>query len=53
MFFREKDLTDLRRILDVQAEGLDRDWMREQFQDMYGKWDPRLSRWDEITADAK
>jgi len=50
MFFREKDLTDLRRILAVQAETLDRDWVRGQLLDMYGRRDPRLSRWDEIAA---
>ena len=50
MFFREKDLTDLRRILAVQAARLDRDWVRGQLQDMYGRRDPRLSRWDEIVA---
>lgn len=53
MFFREKDLTDLRRILHVQAERLDRGWVRERLQLMYGKRDPRLSRWDEIIAAAE
>jgi len=26
-------------------------WVRAQIEDMYGKWDPRVSTWDELVAE--
>jgi hypothetical protein len=47
MFFREKDLLDLKQILKHQKT-LDRQWVRHQVQEIYGPRDTRLIRWDEI-----
>jgi len=51
MFFRRKDLADVEQILRVQVERLDRDWVRSQLEEMYGRRDPRLSTWDELVAE--
>jgi hypothetical protein len=50
MFFREKDLVDVKQILRVQGSGLDRDWIREQLVQIFGVRDPRIAAWDECTA---
>ena len=51
MFFRRKDLADVEQIIRIQAERLDRGWVRAQIEEMYGKWDPRVSTWDELVAE--
>ena len=51
MFFRERDLVDLKQILRTQAEGFDRDWVRNQLSATFGSRDPRVVRWDEMTSD--
>lgn len=51
MFFRRKDLADVEEILRVQGESLDRNWIRSQLVEMYGRRDPRISYWDELCAE--
>jgi hypothetical protein len=51
MFFRPKDLVDLQRILEVQRDKLDRSWIRAELEELYGRRDPRLSRWDELVEE--
>ncbi|MBX3469360.1 MAG: hypothetical protein KF878_21005 [Planctomycetes bacterium] len=48
LFFRDKDLGDLRRLVAVQAEALDRAWVRDQVVGMVGEDDERVAAWDEI-----
>ena len=49
MFFREKDFVDLKQILRTQGSRFDREWVRLQLESIFGKRDPRVSRWDDIT----
>ena len=51
MFFRRKDIADIEQILRIQAETLDRDWIRKQLVDIYGSRDPRVAQWDELDAE--
>ncbi len=51
MFFRRKDVADVEQIIRVQGTNLDRAWVRDQLVDMYGKRDPRIPQWDELTAE--
>ena len=51
MFFRRKDLADVEQILRTQGKQLDRVWVREQLEKLYGGRDPRLSQWDEIARE--
>ena len=51
MFFREKDLVDLRQILVIQQNHFDRVWVRQQLQDIFGKRDPRLAAWDRLVLE--
>jgi len=51
MFFRRKDLADLEQIIRIQGKRLDRAWVRGNIEQMYGKRNPRLSAWDELTAE--
>lgn len=53
MFFREKDLVDVKSMLRTQGANFDRQWVREQLVDIFGKRDPRIARWDEIDRDVK
>lgn len=53
MFFREKDLVDLRKILINQRDSFDRKWVREQLVEIYGSRDTRIIRFDELLADSK
>ena len=52
MFFRLKDLADVEEILRVQGEGLDRHWVGGQLEEIYGRRDPRISRWRDLVAAA-
>lgn len=52
MFFRRKDIADVEQLLRVQP-GLDRLWIREQLLQLYGKYDPRLSQWDELADEVR
>lgn len=48
LFFRDKDLVDLRRLVRVQGAALDHAWVREHLVDMFPDGDERLGAWDEI-----
>jgi hypothetical protein len=50
MFFRLKDLADIEQILRARGSQLDRAWVRQQLESMYGRRDPRVARWDELVA---
>jgi len=51
MFFRLKDLADVEAMLKLRADQLDRGWVRTQLIEIYGKRDPRIARWDELSND--
>lgn len=51
MFFRDKDLVDLRKILSIQGSKFDRKWVREQLVDIYGTRDTRILRLGELLAE--
>ncbi|MFW5692800.1 MAG: hypothetical protein ACOCWL_01155 [Thermoguttaceae bacterium] len=48
MFFREKDLVDIRQILRTQGSALDGSWVEEQLTEIFGRRDPRVARWQEL-----
>ncbi len=48
MFFREKDLVDIRQILRTQGSALDDSWVEAQLTEMFGRRDPRVARWQEL-----
>lgn len=50
LFFRDKDLGDLRRLVAVQREDLDAAWVRGQVAAMVGADDDRVRTWDAIVA---
>ncbi len=51
MFFREKDLLDLKQVLGRQKSAFDRIWVRDQLVELFGKRDPRVAEWDRMLAD--
>ena len=51
MFFRRKDLADVEQIIRNRGRNLDRDWIREHLEQMYGQRDPRLAQWNELVAE--
>jgi hypothetical protein len=48
MFFRPQDIVDLRKILQVQGDRLDRGWVRDHLLEIVGPLDPRIAQWDEL-----
>ena len=48
MFFRRKDIADVEQVLRMQGRLLERSWIRDQLEILYGARDPRLSQWDEL-----
>lgn len=48
LFFRDKDLVDIPRIVERQGSALDRAYVRHWIVDMMGEDDRRVARWDEI-----
>ncbi len=48
LFFREKDVVDLKDLIWVQGAKLDRDWVRERIIEVCGQHDPRRITWDEL-----
>jgi hypothetical protein len=46
LFFRSKDLSDIERLLVVQASDLDRDYVRPWLVETVGEDDPRVVEWD-------
>jgi hypothetical protein len=51
MFFRHKDLDDVKMILRTQGSKFDRTWVRDQLVEMYGMRDPRISAWDDLVRE--
>jgi phage shock protein PspC (stress-responsive transcriptional regulator) len=49
MFFRRRDVADVEQMLRIQGGGLDRGWVEGQLQGIYGRRDPRLAQWRELT----
>lgn len=50
LFFRGKDLVDIERILAVQGEKLDRDYIRRWLIDCVGADDTRVQRWEQLCS---
>ena len=48
LFFRLKDLVDIERLVVVQGEALDRDYIRRWMVEMMGEDDERVEEWDAI-----
>lgn len=48
LFFRGKDLVDLRRLVAVQGAALDHGWVRQQLVSMFPSGDERIEAWDDI-----
>ncbi len=48
LFFRAKDIVDLQRLVAVQGDRLDLDYVRRQIVSLMGDGDERVSRWDEL-----
>lgn len=48
LFFRPKDIVDLQRLVAVQGERLDTDYVRQHVADMLGENDDRVEKWDEL-----
>jgi hypothetical protein len=48
LFFREKDLLDLRALVARQGKALDHDYVRRHLVDMVGADDDRITAWDGI-----
>lgn len=51
MFFRDKDLVDLKKIISIQGQSFDRVWVRKQLIEIYGQRDTRIIRLDELFAE--
>ena len=51
MFFREKDLVDLKQILRNRSPSFDSNWVRHQLVAIYGPRDIRILRWDEAVSE--
>ena len=52
LFFRNKDLVDLERLVAVQGERLDAAYVRRHIVSMMGEQDERVLRWDGLTRAA-
>jgi hypothetical protein len=50
LFFRGKDLVDIERIVAIQGEKLDRDYVRRWLVECVGADAERVRKWDEICA---
>lgn len=50
LFFRPKDIVDLRKMVQELGGSLDTSWVREHVVAMMGEADERISRWDEIVG---
>lgn len=51
LFFRDKDLVDLRRLVAVRGTALDHRWVRDHLSAMFPGGDERLDTWDAIVRD--
>lgn len=52
LFFRPKDLTDLRQLVAVRRDALDRAYVRRWIVEMMGEEDERVRAWDDIASSA-
>lgn len=50
LFYRPKDLVDVRRLLEVQRGQMDRAFVRRALADMLGPDDERVRTWDDLCA---
>ncbi len=50
LFFRPKDLLDVERMLQIQGRAFDRGFVRQALLDMVDNDDPRVEKWDAMTA---
>jgi len=50
LFFRDRDLVDLRRLVAARRDTLDTAWVRNQLTGMLGADNERVAAWDEIVA---
>lgn len=50
LFFREKDLLDLKRLVARQGPALDHGYVRRQIASMLGEEDERIAAWDAIVG---
>ena len=48
LFFRRKDIADVEQILAAQGSDLDRMWVDTQLRELFGRFDPRVSQWQEL-----
>ncbi len=51
LFFRSKDRVDLEKLVAVQGQDLDTDYVRRWMVDMMGEDDERVRTWDRIVSD--
>lgn len=51
-FFRRKDLVDVRRLLEIQGDRMDRDLVRQSLAEMLGEGDERVRSWDDLAIEA-
>jgi hypothetical protein len=51
LFFREKDLLDLKRLVSRQGAALDHRWVRDHLSAMFPAGDERIDVWDAIVRD--
>lgn len=51
LFFREKDLLDLKRLVSRQGTALDHRWVRDHLAAMFPGGDERVDTWDQIVRD--
>lgn len=52
LFFRAKDLSDVKRMVLFQGDALDKDYVRRWLVDLVGPDDPRVSEWDDMAVEA-
>jgi hypothetical protein len=50
LFFRPKDLVDVQRLLEIQAEHMDCQFVRRSLVEMLGEDDERIRSWDQIVG---
>lgn len=51
LFFRPKDILDLERLVAVQGDGVDVEYVRRWVIEMLGEGDERVARWDRIVEE--
>jgi uncharacterized protein YjhX (UPF0386 family) len=51
LFYRPKDMADVGRLLDIQRQGLDADFVRRSLVDMLGDSEERIATWDRLVEE--